>query len=121
MPREVPASWISMAASSFKTTAKSMSERVCPESPLLSPPARVLFVSVAVNSTNPSPQTIRPAETAPAVQPALPVFVSVRPMTVTPASEAKLPKPISTLERVAPVLLRAVSTRSGKRGAERLV
>src|SRR5262245_30273842 len=66
--------------------AKSISPRLVSVLPVLSPAARRLVVSCAVNSTWPSPATGVCVETAPPEQPSHPLCVSELPVTITPAA-----------------------------------
>src|SRR5262245_51199998 len=89
------------------------SARVCPASTLPNPAARFVFVSVAVNSTNPSPFSIVLVEDAPAFQPAAPVLVKLSPEMDTPALTVQTRFPTRTLVNVAFTVFSDVSTRRG--------
>ncbi len=82
---------------------KSISFQDWLESPFDKPAARVVFVSVAVNSIAPSAPSIAFAETAPDVQPAVPVFERLEPAIDTPTSLDQVRPPIRTSVTVLPV------------------
>ena len=80
-----------------------------------------MFVSTALNSTQPSPDAMTLEDAAPAFQPAPAVLASVAPLVVTPISLVHTRLSTRMSCSTAPVVSKAVSARKGYVGATVLV
>jgi hypothetical protein len=98
-----------------------MSDQVVLAAPDSSPSTRCVFVSIAVNSTQPSPDAITLEEAAPAFQPAPAVLARVAPLTATPTSLVHTRLSTRKSWRTAPVVSKAESALRGYVGATVLV